>query len=102
MKLVYVYEKNNKNVVGYVKGLHTDGYSDKMYYSITFPRTGVIEYIDINDMFRDEDGLLYYEKDNGDLNKRFINYCKGFAGCKGCKYADYDNCKELFIKDQEV
>ena len=64
MKLVYVYEKNNKNVVGYVKGLHTDGYSDKMYYSITFPRTGATEYIDINDMFRDEDGMLYYEKDN--------------------------------------
>ena len=101
MKIVYVYDKYNPTNTGYVKGLWRDD-ANNLYYAVNFPRQGDTQYININELQSDETGRMYYEGDNGDINKIFITFCKQHAGCTGCKYEQYDNCKERFIKDQEV
>ena len=97
--MVYVYDKYNPTNIGYVKGLYKD-YANNLYYCILFPRTDDRLYINVHNMHMDENGMMYFEGDDGDINKMFIKYCKQFAGCTGCKYANYDNCKELFIRDE--
>ena len=101
MRLLYIYDTNENNLIGYVVGLYTDdNTNNNMYYKIKYPRTSAIKYVNVNDVQMDDQGRLYYTGENY-TNKLFIQHCRRYAGCTGCKYEQYNDCKQRFIKDLE-